>query len=253
MNRPPAAHTRTLLDKLRARIPNLALRTTFICGFPGESEEAHAELVEFARGMAFERMGAFAYSPEDGTPAASYPEQVDPGTRAARRDELVSLQQDIGASFAESLVGKEIDVLIDGYDEEDDEEEGGGAGAKRQLIGRTQWDAPDVDPLAFVSSEWLCDAERRERESRSSSYSSPSSSSSSEPFVPSRPPPTPGMMVRCLVTSASLFDLEVTPIEVVADSWAGVERERKSEGGGGGGGKGAADASSKELAGAAAR
>jgi len=204
MNRPPAAHTRALLQKLRDRIPGLALRTTFICGFPGETEEAHAELVDFAKTMAFERMGAFAYSPEDGTPAASYPDQVDPGTRAARRDELVSLQQGIGASFAESLVGKEIDVLIDGYDEEDGEE----GGSTRQLIGRTQWDAPDVDPLAFVSSEWLHDAERRERESSASSSSSSSSSSSElpPPFVPSRPPPTPGMMVRCLVTSASLFD-----------------------------------------------
>ena len=242
MNRPPAAHTRTLLEKLRARIPGLALRTTFICGFPGESEEAHAELVDFAKTMAFERMGAFAYSPEDGTPAASYPEQVDPGTRAARRDELVSLQQDVGAAFAEGLVGKEIDVLIDGYDEDDEDDDGEGEegeGRKtRQLIGRTQWDAPDVDPLAFVSSEWLCDAERRERESSTSTSSS---------FVPSRPPPTPGMMVRCLVTSASLFDLEVTPIEVVADSWAGARRGGEGERSGGGG---AADASSKELAGA---
>lgn len=240
MNRPPAAHTRSLLDKLRARIPGLALRTTFICGFPGESEEAHAELVDFARTMAFERMGAFAYSPEDGTPAASYPDQVDPGTRAARRDELVSLQQDVGAAFAEGLVGKEVDVLIDGYDDEDDEDGEDGDGRTRQLIGRTQWDAPDVDPLAFVSSEWLCDAERREKEKSASS----SSSSSSDPFVPSRPPPTPGMMVRCLVTSASLFDLEVTPIEVVADSWAGA---RRGEGEGEGGS--AAD-TFKELAGA---
>ena len=252
MNRPPAAHTRALLEKLRARIPGLALRTTFICGFPGEGEEAHAELVAFAREMAFERMGAFAYSPEDGTPAAAYPEQVDAGTRAARRDELVSLQQDVGAAFAEGLVGTEVDVLIDGYDEdggEDGGEDGEDGGGRRQLIGRTQWDAPDVDPLAFVSSEWLCDAERRER-----GESAGSSSSSPDPFVPSRPPPTPGMMVRCLVTSASLFDLEVTPIEVIADSWAGVRRGGEGEGGSasgvGVGGGGAADTSFKELAGA---
>lgn len=253
MNRPPAAHTRSLLEKLRARIPGLALRTTFICGFPGESQEAHAELVAFARAMAFERMGAFAYSPEDGTPAASYPEQVGPETRAARRDELVSLQQDIGASFAESLVGKQIDVLIDGYDEDAEEGgggggEGGGGGGARQLVGRTQWDAPDVDPLAFVSSEWHCDAERREREGAASASSS---DSSGRPFVPSRPPPTPGMIVRCLVTSASLFDLEVTPIEVVADSWAGVARESGGSGGSGGGGVGVG--ASREVAGAAAR
>lgn len=76
MQRPPRDHTLNLLQKLRQRIPGLALRTTFISGFPGESEEAHRELVKFVKEFKFERMGCFAYSEEDGTPAASYPDQV---------------------------------------------------------------------------------------------------------------------------------------------------------------------------------
>ena len=173
MNRPPRAHADGLLGRLRSGIPGLALRTTFISGFPGESEAAHRELVDFCADFKFERMGAFAYSAEDGTPAAGLPDQVDPAVRAARRDELVSLQQDIGGAVAEGLVGQTLDVLIDGYDED---------GA---LVGRTQWDAPDVDPLVFVSE--------------------PEEGSG---VAPGRP----GEMRRCLVTSASLFDLEATPV-----------------------------------------
>ena len=173
MNRPPRAHADGLLGRLRAGIPGLALRTTFISGFPGETEAAHRELVDFCGAFKFERMGAFAYSSEDGTPAASLPDQVHPDTRAARRDELVSLQQDVGSAFAEGLVGTEVDVLVDGYDED---------GA---LVGRTQWDAPDVDPLVFLG----------------------------EPEAGSGiPAAAPGQMRRCLVTGASLFDLEATPV-----------------------------------------
>mmetsp|Transcript_4375 Transcript_4375/g.10937 ORF Transcript_4375/g.10937 Transcript_4375/m.10937 type:complete len:524 (-) Transcript_4375:230-1801(-) len=138
MNRPPRAHTENLLQKLRDRIPGLVLRTTFISGFPGESDEQHAGLVDFVRGFRFERMGAFVYSEEDGTPAAEYPDQVEEDVREARRDELVSVQQDIGIQFARSLVGQEIDVLIDGVTEDG------------QLYGRTQWDAPDIDPVVFI-------------------------------------------------------------------------------------------------------
>lgn len=76
MNRPPKDHTVKLLHKLRERIPDLVLRTTFICGFPGETKEQHKELVDFCKDFKFERMGAFAYSEEDGTPAAEFPEQV---------------------------------------------------------------------------------------------------------------------------------------------------------------------------------
>ena len=173
MARPPRAHADALLAKLRARIPDLALRTTFICGFPGETDAAHRELVDYCAAFRFERMGAFAYSAEDGTPAATLPDQVEDGVRAARRDELIALQQEVGAAFAESLVGTEVDVLVDGYDDDG------------CLVGRTQWDAPDVDPVVFVGT--------------------PDAGSGV-------PPAQPGTMVRCVVTAASLFDLEATPV-----------------------------------------
>lgn len=173
MNRPPQAHTLNLLQKLRDRIPDLALRTTFISGFPGESSHDHKELVEFVQEFKFERMGAFAYSEEDGTPAATYPEQLSQEEREARRDELISLQQRIGEQWAAALVGKEIDVLVDGYTEDG------------ELYGRTQWDAPDIDNIVFLGQ--------------------PEDSTN-------LPPAELGHMRRCRVIGNSLFDLEAVPI-----------------------------------------
>eukprot|EP00878_Enallax_costatus_P010912 GHUV01011398.1.p1 GENE.GHUV01011398.1~~GHUV01011398.1.p1 ORF type:complete len:502 (+),score=136.63 GHUV01011398.1:308-1813(+) len=175
MNRPPQAHTKALLQKLRDRIPGLVLRTTFITGFPGETDSAHHELVEFARTFRFERAGAFAYSEEDGTPAADLPEQVSPRIRQRRRDELVQVQQSISEEFANSLVGQEIDVLVDGVNEDG------------WLFGRTQYDAPDVDPIVFLSDPPTNDA--------------------------SIMPLEVGEIRRCKVTSASLFDLEAHPVD----------------------------------------
>lgn len=171
MNRPPRGHTEALLHKLRERIPGLVLRTTFISGFPGESDAAHRTLVDFVRGFRFERMGAFVYSVEDGTPAAEYPEQVDEDMRVARRDELVSVQQDIGINFARSLVGRELDVLIDGVNDEG------------QLFGRTQWDAPDIDPVVFIGEP-------------------------AEGVAPAQV----GEMRRCFVDNASINDIDAHPV-----------------------------------------
>ncbi|KAK3280604.1 hypothetical protein CYMTET_11563 [Cymbomonas tetramitiformis] len=173
MNRPPRGSTEKLLHKLRDNIPGLVLRTTFISGFPGEGEAEHKELVDFCKSFQFERMGVFAYSEEDGTPAAGYENQIDMEIRQARRDELMSLQQDIGIAFAESLVGKELDVLIDVEDEENG-----------VLIGRTQYDGPDVDPHVFVQL----------------------------PEDPDISPAQVGEIRRCRVTSNFLFDLEAYPI-----------------------------------------
>lgn len=173
MNRPPREHTLALLAKLRGRIPGLALRTTFICGFPGETDAQHRELVDFCRDFRFERMGCFGFSEEDGTPAATMAEQVPQRTRERRRDELISLQQRVGEEFAAGLVGKEVDVLVDGYNDDG------------WLIGRTQWDAPDVDPLVFLTD-------------------------SEDPGVARL---EVGQMRRCLINSNSLFDLEATPLD----------------------------------------
>lgn len=138
MNRPPQAHTLELLHKLRERIPDVAMRTTFISGFPGETAADHRELVDFVKSFKFERMGCFQYSEEDGTPASELPDQIPLELREARRDELISLQQKIGENWAKSMIGREIDVLIDGHTEDG------------ELYGRSQWDAPDVDNIVFV-------------------------------------------------------------------------------------------------------
>ena len=173
MNRPPRQHTEDLLYKLRDRIPGLALRTTFISGFPGETEEEHEELMEFCREFKFERLGAFAYSEEDGTPAMEYPDQVPEEIRAIRRDQLVSQQQEISEDFAMSRVGTDVDVLIDNWDEE-----------MQAFIGRTTLEAPDIDPVVFVT----------------------------EDKTKGLPPIEPGQMRRCNVIGSSLFDLEAQPI-----------------------------------------
>lgn len=124
MNRPPAAYTRKLLAKLRSRLPGVTLRSTFISGFPGETDAHHRELVRFVKEQRFSRCGVFVYSTEEGTPAAVMPGAVEPDVATARRDELVALQQDIQAEAAEAAVGSVLDVLVDRI-------EGGGPSAAR--------------------------------------------------------------------------------------------------------------------------
>ena len=235
MNRPPRKHTEDLLWKLKERIPELALRTTFICGFPGETDAQHEELVSFCKQFGFQRGGAFEYSEEEGTPAASLPDQVRamlaqfstslysllallvyvssgrhvstslqylhswltlsaheqraflerflmaPGSavqvqaevREARRDELISLQQRVGAAFASSQVGKTLEVLVDGEDEDG------------MMVGRTQWDAPDIDPVVLLSQ-------------------------SEDPAVPSL---EAGQLRRVRIDDSITFDLVGTPVD----------------------------------------
>jgi ribosomal protein S12 methylthiotransferase len=132
MRRPGGAGTVALLKKLRERIPNLTLRTTFISGFPGETDAEHRELVQLASELGFERGGAFAYSAEDGTPAAEMDDQIDDDVREARRDELIALFQDHASDWAEAQVGRELNVIIDRMEGLD-------------AIGRTEGDAPDID------------------------------------------------------------------------------------------------------------
>ncbi|OSX69410.1 hypothetical protein BU14_1544s0001 [Porphyra umbilicalis] len=137
MNRPPATFTRKLLAKLRARLPNVTLRSTFISGFPGETDAHHRELVRFVKEQRFSRCGVFLYSAEEGTPAALLPGAIDADVAMARRDEIVALQQDIQAEMAEHHVGSVMDVLVDRV-------EGGGA------VARSAADAPDIDGVVHV-------------------------------------------------------------------------------------------------------
>ncbi len=127
------------IEDLRSRIPDIILRTTFITGFPGETEADQEQLLDFVDEMAFDRLGVFTYSAEDGTPAALYPDQVPEDVKEERRGEVMELQQQIAFEKAKERVGCSFDVLIEG--ELPDE---------GVYVGRTYMDAPDVDGYIFV-------------------------------------------------------------------------------------------------------
>ena len=133
-----------LVHKLRDRIPNLVLRTTFITGFPGETDAQFEELKEFVSDSKFERMGVFTYSLEPGTPAEKLGDHLPEEVKNARRDELMELQQKIAFDFADTLVGYELDVLIDSETDE-----------PGVFAGRTFADAPDIDGTVFVEAEGI--------------------------------------------------------------------------------------------------
>ncbi|MCI8622476.1 MAG: 30S ribosomal protein S12 methylthiotransferase RimO [Provencibacterium sp.] len=143
MNRPGGREAlEALVGKLRAGIPGVVLRTTLICGFPGETEEQFEELCDFARRMQFERLGCFAYSPEEGTPAAEFDGQLD-GERKSRRCEVIMDQQmEIMDRFNRSKIGQTLEVAVEGYDRY--------AGS---YFGRSYMDAPDIDTKTFFQSD----------------------------------------------------------------------------------------------------
>ena len=132
---------RQLLAKLRARIPGLVIRTSLITGLPGEGEEEFAELCDFLRETKMERVGAFAFSPEEGTPAAEM-EFVDNETAQKRAEIIEMLQSEIMDEWSASMIGKTLEVLVDGYDEE-----------MEQFYGRTYADSPDIDGRVWIASE----------------------------------------------------------------------------------------------------
>ena len=127
-----------LLRKLRQRIPGLVLRTTMITGFPGETEEDFEELCQFAKEMRFERLGCFAYSQEEGTPAGAMENQVEPEVRQERRNILMEQQMNIRQEWGESRVGQTVEVLVEGFDR-----------YAECWFGRSAADAPDVDGKIF--------------------------------------------------------------------------------------------------------
>lgn len=131
-----------IIEKLRHEIPDICLRTTLITGFPGETEEEHQELLEFVDGMEFDRLGVFAYSPEEGTAAARMESQVDEEVKLQRQEELMGLQQEIAFEKAKEAIGTRLLALIEGVLPEEG-----------VYIGRTYKDAPNVDGYIFVSSD----------------------------------------------------------------------------------------------------
>ena len=132
---------RALLAKLRAKIPGLVIRTSLITGLPGEGEEEFRELCDFLRETKMERVGAFAFSPEEGTPAAEM-EHVDTETAQKRAEIVEMLQSEIMDEWGASMIGKTLEVLVDGYDEE-----------AEQFYGRTYADSPDIDGRVWIASD----------------------------------------------------------------------------------------------------
>ena len=131
-----------LLNKLRSRIPGIVLRTTFITGFPGETEEQFEELAEFADEIRFERLGCFAYSQEEDTPAASMPDQVDDDVKNRRAELIMDKQQRIMEEYGEAMIGAELEVLVEGFDR-----------LSGCWFGRSRADAPEVDGCVFFTGE----------------------------------------------------------------------------------------------------
>lgn len=136
------AELRNIISKLRKEIPDICLRTTLITGFPGETEENHQILLDFIDEMEFDRLGVFTYSPEEDTKAASLDNQVDEEVKLCRKDDIMELQQEISMDKSERLVGKEIEVIIEGKASDED-----------VYVGRSYMDAPSVDGYVFINSE----------------------------------------------------------------------------------------------------
>ena len=130
-----------IISTLRKEIPDIALRTSLITGFPGETEEDHQELMEFVDEIEFDRLGVFTYSPEEGTPAASMPDQVPEEVKEERRDEIMALQQEISLDKGNERIGQEMLVMIEGK-----------VSGESAYIGRTYADAPKVDGYMFVQT-----------------------------------------------------------------------------------------------------
>ena len=130
------------ITSLRNRIPDITLRTTLICGFPGETEEMHEELMQFINDMEFDRLGAFAYSPEEGTPAAEFADQVDEDVKLDWQADVMELQEEVIFDKNETLIGMETFAFIEGK-----------VADENAYIGRTYRDAPNVDGYIFINTE----------------------------------------------------------------------------------------------------
>lgn len=141
--RTDTAQIEALVDHLREEIPDICIRTTFITGFPTETEEDFTETMEFINRMEFDRLGAFTYSPEEGTPASGMDGQVEEEIKLRRQQEMMELQQEIAFEAAENMKGRELTVMIEGKLAEED-----------VYVARTYKDAPSVDGYLFVDTDW---------------------------------------------------------------------------------------------------
>ena len=129
------------IEQLREAIPDIALRTTLIAGFPGETAEAHEEMMQFVNDMEFDRLGCFAYSAEEDTPAATFADQVPQELKEVWRDGIMELQSEVCADLAEDMIGSELYVMVEGK-----------VADEPAYIGRTYKDAPGVDGYIFIQT-----------------------------------------------------------------------------------------------------
>ena len=142
---------RNTLAKMRAAMPDLAIRTTFIVGYPGETEDEFETLLRFVEEMRFDRVGCFTYSAEPGTLAAALPEPVEEDVKIARRDLLMSTQQPISLARNQQFVGQVLDVLVEGHAETTDED--GHPTGETISLARSYRDAPEIDGYVLVEGE----------------------------------------------------------------------------------------------------
>lgn len=131
-----------IVQKLRKEIPDICLRTTLITGFPGETQEQHEEVMEFIDTLEFDRLGAFTYSPEEDTPAATFEDQIDEEVKEDRQADIMELQQEIAFDKAGDMIGREVLVMIEGK-----------VADENAYVGRTYRDAPNVDGLIFINTD----------------------------------------------------------------------------------------------------
>lgn len=143
MNRQSNEKTiRNLIQTLRREIPNVVIRTTVMVGFPGETKEDFEELYNFLKEARFDKLGCFAYSKEEGTPAARIKEQIHPMTKKSRYNKIMSLQQEISKENLQKQIGKEVEILIEGKSFDG-----------RTYVGRTYMDVPDIDGIAYLNTD----------------------------------------------------------------------------------------------------
>jgi len=136
-----------IIDNLREEIPDIILRTTLIAGFPGETQDQHEELMQFVNDMEFDRLGVFAYSQEEDTPAASLTNQIPEVIKENRREALMELQQEVSYDKAEQMIGQTLDVIVEGK-----------VASEPAFVARTYGDAPDVDGYLFIHTDEILES-----------------------------------------------------------------------------------------------
>jgi ribosomal protein S12 methylthiotransferase len=130
------------IKKIRKEIPNVVLRTTVMVGFPGETEEDFNKLYKFIQEAKFDKLGAFAYSKEEGTPAAMFENQIHPRTKQSRYNKVMELQKEISKENLNKHIGKELEVIIEGKTKNG-----------KQYVGRSYMDVPDIDGVVYVETD----------------------------------------------------------------------------------------------------